>query len=94
MAAFPKEKRWLTRNSTLQIHGRRMVKDLHLEGPARIGEVGQSTRTCRTADTARNLEVMRRMWNGVIAGAVMICRKSSSLPLAAGEGWIRTLGPP
>ena len=32
------------------------------------------------ADTARNLEVMRRMWNGVIAGAVMICRESSSLP--------------
>jgi len=32
------------------------------------------------ADTARNLEVMRRMWDGVIAGAVMICRESSSLP--------------
>jgi ATP-dependent Clp protease, protease subunit len=33
MAAFPKEKRWLTRDSTLLIHGRRMAKDLHLEGP-------------------------------------------------------------
>jgi ATP-dependent protease ClpP protease subunit len=33
MAAFPKEKRWLTRDSALLIHGRRMVKDLHLEGP-------------------------------------------------------------
>jgi ATP-dependent protease ClpP protease subunit len=29
MAAFPKEKRWLTRDATLLIHG----KDLHLEGP-------------------------------------------------------------
>ena len=33
MAAFPKDKRWLTRDSALLIHGRRMVKDLHLEGP-------------------------------------------------------------
>ena len=32
------------------------------------------------ADTAHNLEVMRRIWDGVIAGAVMICRESSSLP--------------
>jgi ATP-dependent Clp protease, protease subunit len=30
MAAFPKAKRWLTRDSALLIHGRRMVKDLHL----------------------------------------------------------------
>jgi ATP-dependent Clp protease, protease subunit len=33
MAAFPQEKRWLTRDTALLIHGRRMVKDLHLEGP-------------------------------------------------------------
>jgi ATP-dependent Clp protease, protease subunit len=33
MAAFPKEKRWLTRDTALLIHGRRMTKDLHLEGP-------------------------------------------------------------
>src|ERR1700757_3484137 len=33
MAAFPKERRWLTRDTALLIHGRRMVKDLHLEGP-------------------------------------------------------------
>jgi ATP-dependent protease ClpP protease subunit len=33
MGAFPKEKRWLTRDATLLIHGRRMTKDLHLEGP-------------------------------------------------------------
>jgi ATP-dependent Clp protease, protease subunit len=33
MAAFPKERRWLTRDAALLIHGRRMVKDLHLEGP-------------------------------------------------------------
>jgi hypothetical protein len=32
------------------------------------------------ADTARNLEVKRRMWNVVIAGGVMICREPSSLP--------------
>ena len=30
MAAFPKAKPWLTRASGLLIHGRRMVKDLHL----------------------------------------------------------------
>ena len=33
MAAFPRERRWLTRDTTLLIHGRRMVRDLHLEGP-------------------------------------------------------------
>jgi ATP-dependent protease ClpP protease subunit len=33
MAAFPRERRWLTRDTALLIHGRRMVKDLHLEGP-------------------------------------------------------------
>src|SRR5438552_3698086 len=33
MAAFPKERRWLTRDAALLIHGRRMFKDLHLEGP-------------------------------------------------------------
>ena len=31
--AFPREKRWLTRDTALLIHWRRMVKDLHLEGP-------------------------------------------------------------
>ena len=30
MAAFPKDKRWLTRDAALLIHGRRIVKDLHL----------------------------------------------------------------
>jgi ATP-dependent Clp protease, protease subunit len=33
MAAFPKDRRWLTRDAALLIHGRRMVKDLHLAGP-------------------------------------------------------------
>ena len=33
MAAFPKSKRWLTADAALLIHGRRMTKDLHLEGP-------------------------------------------------------------
>jgi ATP-dependent Clp protease, protease subunit len=33
MAAFPWERRWLTRDTALLIHGRRMIKDLHLEGP-------------------------------------------------------------
>jgi hypothetical protein len=33
MAAFPKGRRWLTRDAALLIHGRRMIKDLHLEGP-------------------------------------------------------------
>lgn len=33
MAAFPKAKRWLTRDAALLIHGRRMTRDLHLEGP-------------------------------------------------------------
>lgn len=33
MGAFPQQKRWLTRDAALLIHGRRMTKDLHLEGP-------------------------------------------------------------
>jgi ATP-dependent protease ClpP protease subunit len=33
MAAFPKVKRWLTQDAALLIHGRRMTRDLHLEGP-------------------------------------------------------------
>jgi ATP-dependent protease ClpP protease subunit len=33
MGAFPTGKRWLTRDAALLIHGRRMTKDLHLEGP-------------------------------------------------------------
>jgi hypothetical protein len=33
MAAFPRETRWLTADTALLIHGRRIVKDLHLEGP-------------------------------------------------------------
>jgi hypothetical protein len=33
MGAFPHEKRWLLRDAALLIHGRRMTKDLHLEGP-------------------------------------------------------------
>jgi ATP-dependent Clp protease protease subunit len=31
MAAFPRDRRWLTRDTTLLIHGRRMMR--HLEGP-------------------------------------------------------------
>jgi ATP-dependent protease ClpP protease subunit len=33
MAGFPRERRWLTRDTTLLIHGRRMTRDVHLEGP-------------------------------------------------------------
>jgi ATP-dependent protease ClpP protease subunit len=33
MAAFPRERRWLTRDTTLLVHGRRMRRDVHLEGP-------------------------------------------------------------
>jgi ATP-dependent protease ClpP protease subunit len=33
MAAFPRERRWLTRDATLLVHGRRMTRDVHLEGP-------------------------------------------------------------
>jgi ATP-dependent protease ClpP protease subunit len=33
MAGFSRDRRWLTRDTTLLIHGRRMVRDLHLEGP-------------------------------------------------------------
>jgi ATP-dependent protease ClpP protease subunit len=32
MAAFPRERRWLTRDATLLVHGRRMTRDVHLEG--------------------------------------------------------------
>lgn len=33
MAAFPRERRWLTRDTTLLIHGRRLMRNVHLEGP-------------------------------------------------------------
>ena len=33
MAAFPRDRRWLTRDTTLLIHGRRVTRDVHLEGP-------------------------------------------------------------
>ena len=33
MAAFPRDRRWLTRDTTLLIHGRRMMRNGHLEGP-------------------------------------------------------------
>ena len=33
MAAFPRERRWLTRDATLLIHGRRMTRALTLDGP-------------------------------------------------------------
>lgn len=33
MSGFPANRRWLTRDTTLLIHGRRMTKDVHLQGP-------------------------------------------------------------
>jgi ATP-dependent Clp protease, protease subunit len=33
MAGFPRDRRWLTRDTTLLIHGRRMMRNVHLEGP-------------------------------------------------------------
>ena len=33
MAGFPRDRRWLTRDATLLIHGRRMTRDVRLEGP-------------------------------------------------------------
>ena len=33
MASFPRDRRWLTRDTMLLIHGRRMLRNLHLEGP-------------------------------------------------------------
>jgi hypothetical protein len=32
-AGFPRDRRWLTRDTTLLIHGRRMLRDVRLEGP-------------------------------------------------------------
>jgi len=33
MAGFPCDRRWLTRDTTLLIHGRRMLRNVHLERP-------------------------------------------------------------
>jgi ATP-dependent protease ClpP protease subunit len=33
MAAFPTSRRWLSADTTLLIHGRRISKDMHLDGP-------------------------------------------------------------
>lgn len=33
MAGFARDRRWLTRDTTLLIHGRRITREIHLEGP-------------------------------------------------------------
>jgi hypothetical protein len=33
MAGFPRDRRWFTRDTTLLIHGRRMLCNVHPEGP-------------------------------------------------------------
>src|SRR5215469_2364910 len=66
MAAFPKDKRWLTLDAALLIHGRRMVKDLHLEGP-----LGSCRRVLeeRIADIDQGLRLEERGFAELIDGS-------------------------
>jgi hypothetical protein len=36
MAGFPRDRRWLTRDTTLLIDGRRIMRNVHLEGPLEL----------------------------------------------------------
>ena len=66
MAAFPKKKRWLTRDAALLIHGRRMLKSLHLEGP-----LGSCRRVIEEmiADIDHGLRLEERGFAELIEGA-------------------------
>jgi ATP-dependent protease ClpP protease subunit len=66
MAAFPKKRRWLTRDAALLIHGRRMLKSLHLEGP-----LGSCRRVLEEmiADIDHGLRLEERGFAELIEGA-------------------------
>jgi len=68
MAAFPRDRRWLTRDAALLIHGRRMVKDLHLEGP-----LGSCRRVLEEmiADIDHGLRLEERGFAELIDGAAV-----------------------
>jgi len=66
MAAFPKDRRWLTSDTALLIHGRRMTKDLHLEGP-----LGSCRRVLEEmiADIDHGLRLEQRGFTELIEGS-------------------------
>lgn len=66
MSAFPKERRWLTRDATLLVHGRRMQKNVHLEGP-----LGSSRRILEEmlADIDNGLRIEDEGFADLIAGS-------------------------
>jgi ATP-dependent Clp protease protease subunit len=66
MAAFPKDRRWLTSDTALLIHGRRISKNLHLEGP-----LGSCRRVLEEtiADIDHGLRLEERGFAELIAGS-------------------------
>lgn len=66
MSAFPRERRWLTRGTTVLVHGRRMKRDLHLEGP-----LGSCRRVLEEmiADIDNGLRVEEADFQALIAGS-------------------------
>jgi ATP-dependent Clp protease, protease subunit len=66
MAAFPKDRRWLTRDAALLIHGRRMEKALHL-----AGSLGSCRRVLEEmiADIDHGLRLEEKGFSELIDGA-------------------------
>jgi hypothetical protein len=88
MGAFPKEKRWLTRDSALLIHGRRMTRDLHLEGP-----LGSCRRVLEEmiADIDHGLRLEEQGFSEVIEGSSVTAEEITRRALVAGISPPRTL---
>jgi hypothetical protein len=84
MAAFPRETRWLTADTALLIHGRRMVKDLHLEGP-----LGSCRRVLEEmiADLDHGLRLEEKGFTELISGTSVDAEEITS---RAYDGWYLT----
>jgi hypothetical protein len=96
MAAFPREERWLSRDTTLLIHGRSLAKTLELSGPlslervrveAVLAEIDAGLRLERE-DFARLVEGTRADLSEVLrrapAGWYMAADEALALELVAG----------
>jgi ATP-dependent protease ClpP protease subunit len=81
MAAFSQDRRWLTRDAALLIHGRRMTKDLHLEGP-----LGSCRRVLEEmiADIDHGLRLEERGFAELIEGSTV---EAEEITRRAYGGW-------
>jgi ATP-dependent protease ClpP protease subunit len=81
MSAFPRERRWLTKDATLLVHGRRMKRDVHFEGP-----LGSSRRVLEEmiADIDNGLRVEEEGFAALIAESNVSLQEVKAL---AYGGW-------